>query len=130
MSVRIEGNVILRVRRLLYEDQSEFGSRFGVCRRTVIRWEQNGHIFLSYDSYRRNAGRGEKSSEELWADAVAGRKNLSKLKSTTAIAARKPASVRRRKGARKKAVTVKRRRGRVARRRSVIRKRKIRRNKK
>ena len=129
MSVRIEGNVILRVRRLLHEDQSEFGSRFGVCRRTVIRWEQDGHIFLSYDSYK-HAERGGKSSVDLWTYAVARRKNLSKPKSTTAIAARKPASARRRKSARKKAVAVKRRRGRVARRRSVVRKTKRWRNKK
>lgn len=126
MSVRIDGKEICRVRRRLYEDQVEFGSRFGVCRRTVIRWEQEGHIFLSYDSYR-HADRGEKSSEELWTGAVACHKNLSKPKGATA---RKPTSARRRKGARKKAVAVKRRRGRVARRRSVVRKTKRWRNKK
>lgn len=129
MSVYIKAREIRRVRRCLYENQSEFGARFDVCRRTVIRWEQDGHIFLSYDSCQYDPSRGGKSSAKLWADAVAGRKNLSKP-STTAIVARKPASARRRKSARKKAVAVKRRRGRVARRRSLARKAAMRRKKK
>ena len=41
------------------EDQTVFGYRFAVHRRTIIRWEKGGHFFPSWGSYRRPDGKSE-----------------------------------------------------------------------
>lgn len=103
---------IRRVRVLLGEHQALFGARFDVCRRTVIRWEQRGADFQSwsrYSNHRRDGG-AARSEKEIWEATV---------QTAEAMAAKaKKNSTSRRKSAHK-AVAVKRRRGRVASRRSV-----------
>lgn len=112
MTAEATGEEIRRVRQALGEDQTKFGARFDVTRRTVIRWEKSGHRFRWWGAWLRENG---KADSDLWLDAV---KNSSR-KSATAIAARKPKAARRRQSA-KKAVAVKRRRGSAARRRPVV----------
>ncbi|HJX19110.1 MAG TPA: hypothetical protein VJ437_13085 [Acidiferrobacterales bacterium] len=118
------GEEIRRVRQALGEDQTVFGTRFGVHRRTIIRWEKGGHSFSEWGSWERP---DRKTEADLWkavvtlaeSSAAKAEKKL-KRKSTTALGARKPKAARRRQSA-SKAVAVKRRRGSVARRRSVSR---------
>lgn len=121
--MKVEPEEIRRVRALLGEHQAKFGARFDVCRRTVIRWEQRGAEFQSWQRW--SSANATKSEKEIWeatvqtAEAMAAKaKKNSTRKSATALAARKPKSARRRNSAHR-AVAVKRRRGRVARRRSV-----------
>ena len=127
--MNITGADIRKVREQLGEDQTVFGTRFDVHRRTVIRWEKGDHMFFSWGGWKRPDG---KSEVDLWRATVAlaessaakAAKKNSTRKSTTALATRKSRSARRRKRA-TKAVTVKRRRGSVARRRSAAKAKRI-----
>ncbi len=126
--MNVTGAEIRKVREQLGEDQTVFGSRFGVHRRTIIRWEKGGHSFSEWGSWKRS---DRKTEADLWkavavlaeASAARAEKKL-KRKSTTALATRKSTSARRRNSA-SKAVAVKGRRGSVARRRSVAKAKRI-----
>ena len=106
-SAKATSEEIRRVRQALGEDQPAFGARFGVTRRTVIRWEKAGHIFRWWGGWLREDG---KSDKELWLDAV---KDSFRASSKVKVA-------RRRLSALKKNRAVKRRRGSAARRRPVV----------
>lgn len=43
--VHVSAETLHTMRRRLHEYQDEFAKRFGVTRRTVIRWEQRGTHF-------------------------------------------------------------------------------------
>lgn len=49
--MRVNGEEMRRVRDALGESQTVFGLRFGVTRRTVIRWEQAGTVFSEWRRY-------------------------------------------------------------------------------
>jgi flagellar biosynthesis GTPase FlhF len=111
--MNVTGADIRKVREQLGEDQTVFGTRFDVHRRTVIRWEKGGHSFMSWGGWNRPDG---KSEFDLWRATVALAES-SRVESSAAKAAKKNSARRRKRAA--KAVTVKRRRGSVARRRSA-----------
>ncbi len=46
---RISADTIAKVRRACHEYQRDFAQRFGVTKRTIIRCEQNGCEFRSWD---------------------------------------------------------------------------------
>ena len=46
---KISGATVLKVRQGCNEYQREFAKRFGVTKRTVIRWEQDGCEFRRWD---------------------------------------------------------------------------------
>lgn len=112
--MKVEPEEIRRVRVLLGEHQAKFGARFDVCRRTVIRWEQRGAEFQSWQRW--SSANATKSEREIWeatvqtAEAMAAKakKKSTRKSATAAREIRKP----------------KRRRVRVARRRSVAKARK------
>lgn len=103
MSEHVQGVEVRRVRERLGEHQAQFGQRFDVTRRTVIRWEKDGTEFYSWGYWKRD---DRKTPADLWLEAVkaadAGKKLPSK--SATAIATRKSRSARRRKSAHKAAL--------------------------
>ena len=63
----IEGVEVRRIRKLLKEDQTAFGKRFGVTRRTIIRWEKSGHNFPEWGGWLRE---DKKTPADLWRDLV------------------------------------------------------------
>lgn len=68
--MRLTGDDVRSLREQLKEDQSTFGRRFLVSRRTVIRWEQRGHAF----GLRRHGGeRWDEVRSLRHAEANAGR---------------------------------------------------------
>ena len=116
--MRIDGAKIRKVREQLGEDQTVFGTRFGVHRRTIIRWEKAGNYFSGYLSW---GSRGGQSRFASWkaAEALA---ELPRAKAAKKKSLRK--SVRPSRKRARKAAVVKRRRGRVVRRRSAARRKK------
>lgn len=57
--MRVEGIEILKVRNALGETQAQFAARFGMNRRTIIRWEQEGTYFYS-------GGWSRETNESIW----------------------------------------------------------------
>lgn len=89
------GEEIRRVRQALGGDQTKFGARFEVTRRSVIRWEKSGHRFRWWGGWYREDG---KAHSDLWLDAVkasspkakAARRRKRTKKSVAAIKRRRP----------------------------------------
>lgn len=96
MSEHVQGSEVRRVRERLGEHQAQFGQRFGVTRRTIIRWEKGGTVFTSWGGWDRE---DRKTPADLWlatVKAADARKNSPRGKSPTALATRKSRGARRR----------------------------------
>ncbi len=59
----VDGSTVRRVREALGEHQAKFGRRFGVHRRTIIRWEKSGTSFAEWGAWKRPDG---KTPADLW----------------------------------------------------------------
>jgi len=90
--MHVDGQTIRSTREALGEHQAQFGIRFEVTRRTIIRWEKAGNEFSEWGGWRRE---DRKTAADLWRDVVKATKVTPK--------------------------TAKRRRGSATRRRSVVR---------
>ena len=47
--VKVSALTIRKIRARVYEYQREFAKRFGVTRRTIIRWEEHGTTFAWWE---------------------------------------------------------------------------------